>query len=511
MNSAMTGGEAIRGPRVPGRLAFWLFLYIPLSMPGTMAIAYLTGLTWSWATVFLRPETVLALALLGVCFGRRGARQRLWALLRGNGGLRATVGFGVAFVTWYALAAIVQGAFPGYWLRNLLVGWIIPALVALALRSVDDENALRLAWKGLIVGLAILTVECLVLYIVSFGIPTSFHEIVFVNRTSRVHAGVRGGVYFGRVTLGEFNALAVFFTGVVAGLSGALCRVRADAGTTRRMLVAGLVAALGVEYLCYSRGAVIAIGIVAALIGAMALLWPVNRTRGLFIALGINLLFLGSLFIGSGSWDYWMRHVSFSRGSTSAIRLTLWKAAVDGRSEATELRKGIPEASKIQMDQALVSALQSREGAPRGVPLAQDPHRAEDLRREISERVKPLWRRAAFGYGPGNFGVHQGLVFETSTHNLCFDAFADAGAIGCVLFIGLWCTLGIRLLRAARREGPEDTRRGAGPSATALFLALLAVFISGNLVSFQLVSAGAGISGAILWLVAVTPEPSVRH
>ncbi|MGH9203033.1 MAG: hypothetical protein ACRD2A_17545, partial [Vicinamibacterales bacterium] len=196
-----------------------LFFGLPLAMPVHLVINHFTRTTWSWPVSLLYPEVLGTLVVL-ILASRRVNLRRTWeTLLSSDSSLRGIVCVAGAFVAWTAVCAVVQGAFAGYWIRSLLIGWVVPALLAAVVLALGPR-ACSAAWQGLSAGVGVLLVESIALYIISFGIPHSFNELVYMNKTYRVWQGLKGGIYLGELTLGNMNDIAVFFAIAIAFASG---------------------------------------------------------------------------------------------------------------------------------------------------------------------------------------------------------------------------------------------------------------------------------------------------
>ena len=351
--------------------------------------------------VVVRPETIGILLLAALFLTHRGAFEQVRFALRVDRGLLVTVLLACAFVVWSATCAVVQGAFAGYWVRNLLVGWILPMLLALLVLGLRPQGSLRFAWRGLGIGVVLLLTLAFVLYFVSFPPPNSIEDVL-ANRYSRARAGIAGGVYFGRLTLGDFNAVPVFFSAVIAFLFGFSLDGRRRSVSPRVFLLCLLVAALAMLYLCYSRGAILSVVLVGGFALCLAAMFPVPRVRDVAPASLFVFLFFAALFLDPAAQSHWFSQLEFTRGSTAEFRLELWQGVVEGRSTKEMYRQHGPSEDIQNADTALVEAMTGR-GATFGSPgenrLARPEQTAEQIRREVETRVGSRARRLLFGLG----------------------------------------------------------------------------------------------------------------
>lgn len=493
-----------------GRIVFCLFLGMPLAMPAHIAIHHVTRTNWNWAVSLLYPEVlgtfvVLALAARRVDLGRTWARA-----LRTDPTLRWLVAAAAAFTAWTALSAVVQGAFPGYWIRGLLIGWIVPALLAAGVFALGPR-ACALAWRGLSVGVALLLVEALALYVVSFGIPRSFHEIVYTNRTSRIWAGFKGGVYFGDLTLGNVNDIGVFFAIALAIAAGyALQPVRR---LLTPLLVAFVALALLLEYLCYSRGVILCLLLVLMVLVGAAAGSSAFRRRELGLVVLAFVVFFGAIVSSAEGRRYWAEQFGSSRASTSAFRWLLWTRALDAESLTSYYRGSGPTVMGQMADAAVSDARPAAEpervaappggpaaspesvaparpvrrpeptavvgtppvsrppgpavmvskpvvnqaepaAAPNGQPVGQPKptvtgatSAARTIRSDVISTIGSSARRLMFGYGLGNYGVVIGGTFDAGTHNMFVDALVASGVPGLAFFGAFWALVLARIGR----------------------------------------------------------------
>jgi hypothetical protein len=391
------------------RITFGLFFYLPLSMPGHILVNHYTRTIWSWPTLFLCPETIGVLILAWLSFSKSRSRREIHASLEANGLLGALLYLALVFILWVSVSAAVQHAYPGYWIRSLLAGWVLPLVLALALLGAREAGVLDAAWKGLAAGAAVLLLESLVLYFVSFGFPTSFNDLIFVNRTWKIFSGIKGKVFFGELTLGSVNDIAIFFGAGLAVLVGLLVngiRVRTSVAAG---ILGGLIAALALEYLTYSRGVLLSLMAVGLVAGGVGFAVPRLRTPLTVPGLLVLLFFFVSLFAPDGSVEYWQSQFRSAGGSSAEFRRELWKGALSGKDESARFRKQASADVSRAVDAALatVAPVPSGSGARLDAGVLVNAERAA-----ARERVSSPARRLAFGYGLGNYGLAQGISYD---------------------------------------------------------------------------------------------------
>lgn len=493
------------------------FLYLPLCLPVHIVINHLAGTTWSWKLVLLKPEALFLLSLWLL-----GGRHSPWmaslaSLLRRDGNLAWIVAWAVGYVAWAGAAAVVQGAFPDYWLQSLLMGWLLPMAIALSILGMGGRELLAAAWSGLGRGVAVLSALALVLYWLSFGMPTSFFELVFVNRTFKAYWGVPGGILFGELTLGNFNDIAIFFTGAIALVAGYLLRPERAPRSLRNHWWLFIVVLLAILYLCYSRGAFLSLGVVWCLLVISAAVQPAVRNlplRTLLLTVG---LFFPSLFVGEGSVKYWLHQVGFDEGSTSAARLDLWRSAPgfaafrrrgsSGESDRDRwnlLSYQVPPGARDRAQRVVLAGGRRGTSEAREVAARSPEAVASDfaaLQERTWQRLGSEDRQLAFGYGLGTFGILEGLTYGAGVHNLFLDSLTNAGIPGLLLFLAFWVCLMLRLSRRALRFLRAPLGEDSDPPSWSLLLAVVAVSVAALFASVQLDLLGTMVNSGILWLM----------
>jgi hypothetical protein len=504
------------------RVIFWLFVGLPIAMPAHILINHVTRTNWNWPVSLLYPE-VLGTFLVLALASRRTNLLRTWAgALTADPSLRWLVGAAAAFTVWTAVCAVAQGAFAGFWVRALLIGWIVPALLAGGVFALGPR-ACATAWRGLSLGVVLLLVESIALYVISFGIPRSFHEVVYLNRTSRVWLGLKEGVYFGILTLGNTNDIAVFFAIAVAAASGYALAV-ARRGRTG-LVSAFIAAALVLEYLCYSRGVILCLllvlmSLISAAVGSRSF-----RRRELGVVVLVFVAFFGGVFSSDQGRRYWVEQFGGSQASSAAFRWLLWTRALSAESVTKEYRGSAPKAMGQTADVVVVQAQPA--GAPAEAAVREAPaanvstpaaassltSEARTIRSDVTARVGSKARRLILGYGLGNYGIVIGATFDAGTHNMFMDALVASGVLGLVLFSVFWLTV----LYRVGREGWRHLRTPAGPPgdrglpAVSALLAVVVITGAGLLVNFKFENLGMMLNGAVVWLLVLTLPDRAGH
>ena len=490
------------------RLVFLFFLYLPVSMPWVVAQIYFTRTRWSVSGLLFRPDVWL-LALLVLLAWTTGAFGRTREVLRTDRNLKWLLGLAVAFTVWSAVCSLIQGAFPSYWVRYLLLAWILPWVLATAMMA--DRDLLGPAWKGLAWGVAALLAFAVFLYVVSFGVPHSLGDVLF-NRYVRAQYGAAGGVYFARLTFGDYNSVGVFFAAVAAfciGLSTVRVRNRSSAAAWGMLL-----GSFAVVYIVYSRGSILALVAAALTVFAAAVIRRPPLARGPAARAAVVLVLFVVILSQKDARPHWAFNLGFAKGNSRVVRLGMWKALVQGRSDTVVLRTDGPGGDGAKQDQTVLEAL-------RGMPAAFGPAGTSDrsgrtaisdeeairemarIRRQLEIRVGSRMRRYVFGVGIGSFGLLDGMSLDTGTHSLFLDPFASSGVLGFVLFAGFWALLGWRLFWNPGRPPDGDWT----PAPLALFLAWVAVSVSGAIVNFRLDGLGILLPSCGVVLMALTARP----
>lgn len=494
---------------------FVLFALLPVSMPAHLFVNHLLGRTWCWYSAFLYPESILVVLLLGLVWTSPTARRRVRVRFSSaeNGGRDPLMWFlslGVLIVGWTALTALFQASHTDFWVQRVLAGWIFPMAMIVALLGVDGTEGLDAAWRGLAAGSTLLLLAALFLYVMSFGVPRAFRELVFDNRTSKAHLGLRGGIYFGELTLGGFNDIAVFFATGIAVAWGAL--VASRTAKARRIVAIWLAAALTLEFLCYSRGAILSIG------GGALVFFAVGARRRVATNLVPPLVFaafLACVLLPAGAVDYWTKQLKVQSGTSAEFRVSLWKGALQADPSGHRFQQEGPPAVAERMDRAVLESRKSvtpgpaafAGPAPAPVPVALNTVRDDSsaLRRQVAERSGPLPRRLLLGYGPGNFGVIQGMTYDAGTHNLFLDALVSSGVLGLALVGSLWTyLLVVSGLAAARAPFAAVEGKVLYVTAQSLLATIVTLLLCAVLVNVRVDNLGTSLFGAVLWLLIAT-------
>jgi O-antigen ligase len=465
-------------------------------MPVHIAIRHLThARVWEWRTVLFLPETVVTVLLAILVFKSPEFRRSFFDRISRDGELRVIFWIAIGFSAWYCVSAVAQGSLPEYWLRNILIAWLLPIVVATALLALGTSS-IELAWKGLKIGVTALLLEALVLYLMSFGVPRSFEELVFVNRTGKAFWGPRQGIYFGALTLGNFNDIALFFAACGAYMLGQSVDDRRQ-GKHAIGSLAFFSGCLVLEYLCYSRGCIIALFVVSGawIVICRRLHLRVTATMAAYLV-GLGLFAL-MVFASQQSREYWAGQFVGQVSSTARFRLTQWSSALDGERLARQYQLMIPEQALRRTMQAVAEQLR---------PGQADTVKMEETRAAVVRRIGSERRRMWLGYGPGNYGLLVAWNYDSGTHNAFVDAFVATGLPGALLFGALWLLWVVRVARNVVRASLSE--RGA---SLGILLGVLLVTIGAIVVNFQVESLGLMLNGAILWLVVVsariTPGP----
>ena len=290
------------------------------------------------------PETLAAIALntpLFVAAARTRARERSWTLL---------VGLAAATAIWFTTCALVQGAPAGYWSRRIGMEWVVSPLLGLAFRRHLDARGWDLTRNFFAWSLLLATVYALGLYFLSFGIPESFHALTNTIRTYRAQLTPRQGVYFGWFTFGGINDVAAYFAVTLILYLG----IVAQRGEPRLVRFALIPLALLLEFLCYSRGVIIALVVTTGLLAGALVVRRLPRTVLFRVALGLVALFVAGVFAPPGAVSYWTGQVVSNEKSTAALRFRLWLGVLDAESVGKEFEKTLPAQAIERMRSAAV-------------------------------------------------------------------------------------------------------------------------------------------------------------
>ena len=483
---------------------FLLFALLPVSMPGHLFVNHFLKKTWCWYSAFLYPEffVLLLIGAVNIRILRQGesppAARKHFEL--------TSVFFvlGLAIVVWTSLSAVLQGAYADYWIQRLFVGWVFPMCTALVLLMDERQEALRAAWQGLAAGVSVLLVVCLVLYVVSFGVPRSFHELVFVNRTWKAHLGISGGILFGVLTLGNFNDVAVFFAGAIAVACGALARP----GRERRVTFFFLTGALLLEYLCYSRGVILSLVLLLLLILACGRRWKVRPLVGPGLLLTG---FLVTAVIPKDVGNYWKEQLTVASGSTAKFRADLWSRVLsidpnDRRFEGQIPASTYEAGERLMLDSGSDTRTDGNQTLRRrGRTRSEISDEFRALRRRTQERVGSPRRVFWLGYGSGNNGLIQGMTYDAGTHNLFLDALGASGVVGLVLVGVLWLVL-LAVTARLFLAGPSRALiPGTGlVTALGLFAVCALLFVNACLVNWRIDNLGTSLNATVFWLLVAT-------
>ncbi len=511
-----------------------LFFYLPLSMPFRYLMHRFLDPNKGW-TFLVYPETwtiVLLLILAGRMVGRRGFGRTL----RQDKTFALLLACAAGYATVATLSAIVQGSDPRFFVRKVAMEWVLPALLGLTLRVLWSNRLDREIWRSLTLGGFIILGVGIVTYFASFGIPTTFVHHVYSNRTFLIWKGMAGGVSFGEIPMGGVNVLA-------GGVATLLCLVLGGlvlAKTTRRgvYLLAWVLAAAIVEFLCFSRGTLLFVFALPA--GLLLVSREFRRSRWFHGAGVVVALLLLASILPAGAYRYWRSQLTLEEGSSAASRLRQAKSAL-----AVERIRGqeIPEFALDKINQSQETPNQAgheniakagpvastQETGPQTLPTQTKKRKKPKAEKRVAARLQKLKeaaeggegkvaprpslealrqrigsprRRLLIGYGPGHYGLLRGLVADSGTHNIFLNALVDCGVGGLFFFtaffaIGFW-----RRFRGWRLADGEVER--------VLQLSKLAAFVSivciGVLVDYRLENLGTMTGAGVLWYLLASPS-----
>lgn len=484
-----------------------LFFYLPLSMPLHIAVHQVVDHRSVW--VFLVYPESIAILLLALLVSLRARAGTLSSSARSDSSFRWLIGCACAYLVFAITSGILQGSDLPFAVRKLAMQWALPIVLAISLRRIWSPSLDALIRRALIRGTFALLLLALVTYVLSFPLPRSFQELVFLNRTSLIWRGFSGGILFGEIPFGGVNPLAAHIATLSCLVIGSV--LACERPRSKAFLLAWIGLAWLIEYLCFSRGTLLFLfaAVLAFAFHGLALRGP----RLPATVAGLT----GALFLAAtlppGALAYWNEQLRLLPGSSAASRSSQWKHIAEGEEIA---ESEIPTAASNRMREDVASEWAaeagepaSREGAtaPRP-PKEHFPERSgqdayEALQKEIAARIGGPTRRLLIGYGVGNYGILRGLVPDSGSHNIFLDALLEAGVLGAVSF-ALFFILGfVRRIRgwlAARR-------RSTGEEATefARLLALASIAVIGVLVDYRLENLGTMTGAGILWFLVVRP------
>lgn len=314
------------------------------------------------------PETLAAIALntpLFTAAARGRASSRSWRVL---------VSIALATGAWFAFCAWVQGAPPTYWTRRLGMEWVVGPLLGLAFHRHLDELGWKLTRNAFCWSLLFASVYALGLYFVSFGLPSDFHDLVATIRTYRAQLTPRQGVYFGWYTFGGINDVAAYFAIGLTLYLGFLAQ-RGERSTVRFAVVP---LALGLEFLCYSRGAILGLLAAGAAVAALRFRSKVRVPSQFVAGLALLLVFAVAVIAPPGAVDYWRGQTVSNEKSTAALRVRLWSSVLDAESVRTEFEKNLPGRAVEGMREAALEFAPTGPdaGKPTGRTIASDASHA---------------------------------------------------------------------------------------------------------------------------------------
>lgn len=487
-------------PGVCDYIVAGLFFYLPLSMPLHIAVHQIVDYRSVWVSLAY-PESV-AILLLAVLVWLRRRSGGLSPSARSDSGFRWIVICACAYLLFATAAALFQGSDLPFAVRKLAMEWALPILLAVSLRRAWSPRLDALIRWSLIRGTFALLLLALLTYVWSFHIPRSFFDIVYVNRTWLIWRGVEGGVLFGEIPFGGVNPLAAHVGTVSCLVIGAL--LARERPRTKPFLLVWIGLAWLIEYLCFSRG--ILLFLFAAVL-AFAINRRVQRLNQSPAVLGLTAALFLAATVPPGALAYWTEQFGFRPGSSAASRSKQWKHLADGKQVA---ESEIPAAASERMRENVGGALgrkgsksDSRDAATATASQKRKARAYKQLQQAISARIGGPARRLLVGYGIGHYGILRGLVPDSGSHNIFFDALLEAGILGAASF-ALFFALGffrrIRGWLAARKESDSEYA-----TELARLLAFASIAIIGVLVDYRLENLGTMTGAGVLWYLLVSP------
>lgn len=524
-------------------LAASLYFYLPLSMPLRYAIHKFVDPSAGWA-MLAYPET-WAILVLGALTLHNDGWSRLRTVPRKDPWFFAIVLCAAAYMIVLSTSALVQGSDPTFAFRKIGMEWILPLVLGISLRLNWSRQLDCLIARSLIGGTFVLFLVGLVTYYASFGIPSTFREHIFVNRTYLIWKGMAGGISFSEIPMGGVNVLAGHVA-TVCCLVVAAITLRAS-GATKLYFIFWMFLACIVEFLCYSRGVLIYFLLIAPIFFA---LHPAFRKGVWCRALqAMMLVFTAAIFLPSGSLSYWAGQLTVSDGSTARSRLAqvrnlLEVPEVSDEEVPAEQRRRIeewlrneygspvgnsaPPASPLQdQGRTAVEDASFKDPAPtlagtlpKADVVAQEPaqdnvdttgpsadlaeEQQENLDMKIRARIGGRLRRFLIGYGPGHYGILRGLVPDSGTHNTFLNAFVDCGIFGFLAF-SLFLALASLRRFASWIHAKRNLSAGAQAQELGRLAALCSIIFIGILVDYRLENLGTMTGAALLWYLASAP------
>jgi hypothetical protein len=259
-------------------------------------------------------------------------------------------------------SAFLQSSNPDFAIRKIAMEWVLPIILGLSLRFLWSQELDALIWSALIRSTFLLLLISVVTYLLSFGIPHSFHELVYVNRTFLIWKGMVGGISFGEIPVGGVNVLAGYVGSFACLIFGPLVL------SVRRRTAISLLGWFGlaclVEYLCFSRGALLTLFLINALF--LVLIAGFRSSTYCRAATGLTACLFAASVLPAGSWEYWKGQFTLNTGTTAASRLSQWLHLQEARPRSA---KEVPvearqKMSKVVTDEAKARSLLESSTAP---------------------------------------------------------------------------------------------------------------------------------------------------
>ena len=425
----------------------------------------------------LYPENFL-IATLSIFYWREiAAAARAWR--------REMVLVGVYSIAYWASVAANPASVTEA-LNAFPVSWLLPVLfvllVTVAVQRFDlNPSEDLLPW--LFAGMALVSAVGIVAYLVSFGVPRSFYEFIYVFRTYQSLFGSKHGVWYGDLTMGNYN---IFAGALLAGflLWVGWCRTHrpTDVATWTASAIWTALVALNF-YICYSRGAIVALNVCVGLL-LLINLRAGGQWRNRAYTAAALILFDVLLLAPPGAIDHWRGLAASTETNSAAQRLRQWHEVLDPSAALTDANWVKREVEEQRLSQKGLRA--AAEGAR--IPEARD-------------RADAGWagkvRYYLLGLGPGTYGLVVGFGTNANTHNLFVNQFVTSGALGLLAFAALYGSL----LIAGR------PRHSASPTSVAVaeegWVTLIAIALLGILTQYEFGYLGVSTGAVLFWLSAL--------
>jgi hypothetical protein len=442
---------------------------------------------------FLYPEHLLVFALSALFWKELVIAARFWAVELSLLGFYAIAYWGSVWANPFSWAEAS---------RSFPVAILIPTLLALLLTAAVQQfgvepNRDLLPW--LFGSMALVCAVGIVAYLVSFGIPASFHEFIYVFRTYKSLFGVKGGVWYGDLTMGNYNVFAACL------LPGLLLWLGWQDGDQPRgwmewVVRAGWLVLVATNlYICYSRGSFLVLNACV-----MFLLVLKRRARVGWQRLGVGmaalLLFDVLIVLPPGALDHWTGSLRQSETNSATRRLEQWREVAEAPPELVDpawvARVVELMRTKSWAAQGETATAQELEDLARGARVVESMRRRS--KGTPGERTTgQKLRYYLFGLGPGTYGLLAGLGTNANTHNLFINQFVSSGVFAFIAFAALYFRL---LVRGWPRKASFEPGSGI---QSAGWVGLVAIGLIGILSQYEFAYLGTIAGGALFWLCAL--------